>query len=280
MVSGIPLNNLPLVSVVMPAYNASAYIADAIESILNQTYNKFELIIVDDCSRDGTADIIKKYAKRDKRIIFLQNKKNLKLSKTLNYGIEMAKGKYIARMDADDYSYHDRLEKQVSYFERHPTVGILGGSMEMFTTENKIIGIRKYPTQDNEIRKNLYWFSPFSHPLIMIRKAVLDTVGYYNDYYNPAEDYELYFRIGKVSEFANLKDTLLRYRIVSKSMTTGNTKNMELKTIEIRDLYSKDAMYPMTLIQHLYNLVHKLSLYIVPSTLKMKTFHFIRNNLK
>ena len=267
----------PKISVLMPAYNAEKYIGEAIESILNQTYKEFELILIDDCSKDTTWKIIQKYAKKDKRIIPVRNTTNLKLSKTLNKGLTIAKGEYIARMDADDLSYPDRLGRQLSFMEKNPDVGIVGGVMEIIDEKGNYIGIRKYPLDDESIRKKIFFYSPFSHPLIMIRKSVLKKSKDYNTDFNPAEDYELYFRIGKFSKFANLPDLLLKYRIVSKSMTTGNTKNMELMTIKIRNIYKNENEYKIGMGEEVYNLLHYLSLYIIPSGFKIKLFNLLRN---
>lgn len=280
MVSKASLNNKkkPLVSVLMPAYNAEKYIEKAIASIMLQTLKNIELIIIDDSSRDKTWEIVKKYRRKDKRIIALRNKKNLKLSKTLNIAIEKSKGYYIARMDADDWSYPDRLEKQYNFLEKNTSVGILGGSMEIIEENGTLIGKRNYPEDDKNIRKNIFWFSPFSHPLIMIRKSLFENVGGYNPMFNPAEDYELYFRIGKLSKFANLPDVLLKYRIINKSMTTGSTRMMESQTIKIRNIYAHAKGYNMSFIQSVYNNLHFLSLYIIPSKIKMKLFNLFRNS--
>jgi glycosyltransferase involved in cell wall biosynthesis len=270
----------PLVSVLMPAYNAEKYIDEAISSILNQTFSDFEFIIIDDNSSDKTASIIEKYKKKDRRIIALHNTTNLKMAKALNRGIKSAKGKLIARMDADDWSYPDRLEKQVSYMEKNPKVGILGGSMNIVNKEGKKIGRRDYALSNKEIRKKLFWYSPFSHPLIMIRKIFLDKVGYYDPVYNPAEDYDLYFRIGEIAEFANLPDLLIKYRIVDNSMTTGSTKKMELQTIAIRNKYRIDHGYKMSLIDSLYTKLQWFSIYFIPipPSIKIRIFNYLRNS--
>ena len=231
----------PLVSVIIPAYNAEKYLSQAIESILNQTFRDFELIIIDDCSTDNTWQVIDKYHKADKRVVVSRNKKNLKLSRTLNKAIKVSKGKYIARMDADDISFPDRLEKQVKFMEANLEVGISGGTMIIMDVSGKVTGERNYHTTDKKIREKIFRYSPFCHPSIIIRKSVLANSGLYNHYYNPAEDYELYFRIGLQAKFANLKDKLIKYRVVSNSMTMGELKAMEFKTIKARrkfyDLY-------------------------------------------
>lgn len=262
----------PIVSVLLPAYNAENYISIAIESILKQTYTQFELIIIDDFSTDKTASIIKEFKKKDKRIVFFQNKKNLKLSKTLNKGIEMAKGKYIARMDADDWSFPKRLEKQVDFLEKNAEIGIVGGSMQIMDENGKVYSKRTYALNDYEIRKKIYLYSPFSHPTIMIRKSIIEKVGNYNSQFNPAEDYELYFRIGELSQFANLDCFLIKYRVVVNSMTTGSMKNMERKTIEVRQKYFKNPLYKPSLLDLSYTYTEMLFLHLVPDFIKMQLF--------
>lgn len=267
----------PLVSVLMPAYNAEKYIGEAIKSILNQTFTDFEFIIIDDCSSDKSWDIIKKYAKADKRIVALRNKHNLGGCMILNKGLSLARGEYIARADHDDWSYPDRLEKQLDFIELHPEVGIVGGMMEIINETGKVIGKRKYNLSDKEIRKKIFWYSPFSHPLVLMRKIVIDKVGYYNPEFAPADDYELYFRIGKVSKFANLEDVLLKYRVVTNSMTHSLTKKMELATFRIRNIYAKDKHYKMNKIDKLFNIVQYISIYVIPTVIKIRLFSLIRS---
>jgi len=281
MVSGTEIKSKnPLVSILMPSYNAEKYIEEAITSILNQTFTDFEFIIIDDNSVDSTISIVEKYKKLDDRIVLLRNTENLKMAKALNVGIKVAKGKFLARMDADDWSYPDRIRKQVLYMQKHPEVGILGGSMEIINEKGKKIGRRDYSCTDVEIRSKVFRYSPFSHPLIMLRKSSLDKVGYYNSLYNPAEDYELYFRLGEIAKFANLSDALIKYRIVDKSMTTGSTKKMELQTIAIRNKYSVGHGYRMSFFDFLYNRLHWFSIYFVPipSAIKIRVFNFLRNS--
>ncbi len=265
----------PIVSVILPAYNAEKYLSAALESILAQSFTDFECIVIDDCSTDSTWSIAQQYADRDARVKVLKNEKNLKLSGTLNRGIHLATGKYIARMDADDWSYPERLAIQVRYLNDHPDTGICGGSMEVCNEKLNVQGRRAYNLTDQVIRKKIFFYSPFSHPLVMMRKSVLDMVGYYREEYNPAEDYELYFRIGEKSLFANVPDTLLKYRVVPHSMTTGSTKKMELVTIRIRKEYA--AIYGMSFFGKIYNFLQYCSLFFIPSKTRIRIFQAIRN---
>jgi glycosyltransferase involved in cell wall biosynthesis len=263
------------ISVLMPAYNAEKYISEAIESILNQTFKDFEFIVIDDCSTDGTGKIINRYAAEDPRIIFLRNESNLKISKTLNRGIDIARGKYIARMDADDWSYPDRLQKQFDFMEKNPEVGVSGGAVDICNEQMKITGRRKYNLSDSDIRKKIFRYNPFAHSAIIIRKDVLQKSGLYDNDYNLAEDYELYFRIGRYAKFANLEDVLLKYRIFSGSSTGKSTKKMELATIKARNKHLSE--YNMGLLDGLYKAVQYFSIFLIPAKLKIKLFNFFRS---
>ena len=259
----------------MPAYNGEKYISESIMGILNQTFKYFEFIIVDDGSTDCTWTIINEFAKNDNRIILLKNERNLKLSKTLNKAINIARGEYIARIDCDDWSYPYRLEKQYEFMENNLEVGILGSSIEIINPEGKIIGKREYELNDPDIRKKIFKYSPFCHSSVIIRKSVLNKSGLYDPYFNPAEDYELYFRIGRYSKFANLKDVLLKYKVVGKSMTNLFTRQMELLTVDIRNKYSQE--YEMNIIDKIYNIFHYISIFIIPTKFRVWFFNLFRN---
>lgn len=268
---------LPLISVVMAAYNTEKYIAQAIESILNQTFKEFEFIIIDDASTDNTWKIISKFADQDKRIRAFQNKTNQKVSYSSNKGIGKARGKYIARIDSDDWSYPYRLKLQFDFMEKNPDVGISGGIMEICDTRLRPIVQRRYDSTDKQIRKSIFYYSPFSHPLVIIRKSILLKTSLYNKKYFPAEDYELYFKIGLLSKFANMNEVLLKYRVIDDSLTTGQTKLMELNTLKARWKYIKNRSYKIGLFAILYNLIEYISIYLIPNKIKLRIYFLIRN---
>jgi len=136
----------PQVSVIMPAYNAEKYIGEAIESILNQTYKDFELIIVNDASTDSTGSIIKTYAEKDERIVVLENEQNLNIAGSLNRAISAAKGEFLARMDADDIALPERLEIQSKAMQENPKVAVVGNDINLIDENGSVIGYRHYPT--------------------------------------------------------------------------------------------------------------------------------------
>ena len=270
-------NNNPPISVLMPAYNAEEYIAEAIESILNQTFKDYEFIIVDDCSTDNTWQIIKKYIKKDSRIKAHKNEKNLGIAGNRNKLISMAKGDYIIWQDADDISMPYRLEKQYKFMEENPEVGILGGWLQFFN-KNGNLSVRKYATDDKVLRRKIFIYSPVAQPAAIIRKKLLDEVGKYDLKYPPAEDIDMSFRIGVKCKFANLPEIIIKYRENNNSATFTKLKKIELDTIEIRKKYVKNPMYKITFFDQIYNFIQYISIFTIPPKLKIWFFNLCRNS--
>jgi len=242
----------PLVSVIMPVYNAEAYLGEAIESILYQTYKNFEFIIIDDLSTDKSWEIIQRYAASDSRIKIFQNPKNLKIVKTRNRGFAKSshKAEYYAIMDADDISLPSRLADEVKFLEKHPLYAAVGSQIILINEESKRIGGRHYPVTYKKIKSVLGRFNPFSQSSIMIRRSVLDKIGRYNEKYTRCQDYELFSRIASKYHITNLRKPLLLYRI---SRTQG--KNTHLKetirfTIDIQKKYFFTFFRPWNIFWH------------------------------
>lgn len=217
------MNTIPVISVLMPAYNVEQFIGASIESILNQTFTDFEFIIINDGSKDSTAKIVEKYAKQDKRIRFINNKKNKGLIAVLNEGLNLARGKYIARMDSDDISYPERFAKQIKYMEKHPECGVLGTAAQNFGADD-----HAYYNPYEVTVFDLFRGVPFYHPSVMFRKEVLDKyhLRYDPDYYL-VEDYELWTRLLTITKMNNLQEILLNYRVHPKSVSVSNHELQE-----------------------------------------------------
>lgn len=267
----------PKISVLMPAYNAEKYIADSIQSIRNQTFKDFELIISDDASTDRTWEIIHKFKRKDKRIKIFRNNKNQYIAVNRNILVKHSKGKYIAWQDADDISINDRLQSQYDFMENNPGVGILGGFLQFFN-EHGMTTVRRYAETDIELRNNIFKYSPVAQPTAMIRRKCFAKVGYYNPKYPPAEDIDMSFRIGAKYKFANLQKVTLKYREHNNSATFRKLRKIESATIEVRLKNNLMHGYKMTLIDYLYNLVQYISMFIVPPSLKIRLFNYFRNN--
>lgn len=199
----------PLVTVLMPVYNGQDYLKDAIDSILAQTFADFEFLIINDGSTDATESIILSYT--DPRINYVKNPENIKLISTLNKGLALAKGKYIARMDADDISLPTRLAAQISYMEQHPEIGLCGSYIQTLEAGSEYV--IKYQTESDQIKFRLLFDTHFPHPAAVLRKSVLvdNKLEYELDYIH-AEDYVLWNRMALHTGLHNIPEVLVLKR--------------------------------------------------------------------
>lgn len=224
----------PKISVIMPNYNGEKYIWEAIESILQQTFTDFELIIIDDGSTDHSWDIIQKYAERDTRIVVLKNKTNKHIVYTRNIGITNAKWVYIAFLDSDDIAFPERLEKQIKIMENNKKIGICGSNSEIIKGNGDKIGEKRFP-QTNEECKNAIWYkNPFSQSTVVIRKKCFDEIGMYDDNFRNTEDLDMWIRIGTKYELYNIQETLVKYRIHGENSIIKQQQKMIKNTLKCR----------------------------------------------
>lgn len=217
---------MAVVSVLMPVYNASGYLAEAIESVVSQTFTDWEFIIVDDGSTDGSDTIIKKYAKEDKKIKYYRNEQNLGVIKTLNRGISLCSGKYIARMDADDICVSERLEMQYNFLEKNTGVALCGTYAMIINEEGRPTGKIINLQSDEYLQISLLFTPSFVHPSIMVKAEVLKA-NLYSDAYKHAEDYELWCRIARNHQVANIPCFLLKYRWHTQNVSVVNNFTQE-----------------------------------------------------
>lgn len=197
------------ISVLMPIYKTpETYLREAIESILNQSYRDFELLILDDCPEDNREQIVKSYV--DKRIKYFQNEKNLGITPSRNKLIALAKGEYLAIFDHDDISLPDRLAKQAAVLDNNPDIGVVGCQVEVFQNRTQTL---RYPVDNQDIKVSLMATCALIHPGAMVRKKVLmDNHIIYEQDFSPAEDYRLWCRLIPLTKFYNIPEVLLRYR--------------------------------------------------------------------
>lgn len=222
----------PLVSVVLPVYNGARYLKEAIDSVLAQTLRDFELIIIDDGSVDESAAIVKTYA--DARIRFFQQP-NHGLAATLNRGIALAAGEFIARQDQDDICFPERFRKQVDFLKAHPQVGMVGTCAEILAESQKTGRMLTHPLDDAALKFGLLFDNHFVHSSMMIRRAVFDRVGGYSEdrQRQPPEDYELWSRAIRHFQVANLAEVLMAYRELPSSMSRTGTNPFVSNLIKI-----------------------------------------------
>lgn len=209
---------MPTVSVILPVFNGIPYLEAAIRSVLDQTFQDFELIIIDDGSIDNSASVIGMF--NNPKIQFHQQP-NQGLAATLNRGISLAKGKYIARQDQDDVCFPLRLQKQVAFLDMNPNVAMVGTSAEIWVGNKWSNRLLTHPADDASIRFGLLFDNYFVHSSVMIRRSVLEKVGGYSEDKSrqPPEDYELWSRVMRSNKVANLPEVLMVYREVPSSMS-------------------------------------------------------------
>ena len=237
----------PDISVVMSVFNGGDYLRKSIESILNQSYLNFEFIIINDGSTDTSLKIIKSY--KDNRIV-LVNRKNKGLITSLNEGISLAKGRYIARMDADDISFPSRLEKQFDFIEKN-NLDICGGHCLLLDKNGKINGLNVVPTSHKMCSLSLLFKVPFAHPSVMIRKQFLDenSLEYGQSSYKIAEDLDLWLRMHRCgARFGNVDSVVLKYRILSNSLSKVNNSLILKETKAMLRQFYKDNYQQTALI--------------------------------
>lgn len=238
--------NKPLISVIMPVYNPGVFLIDAIESILNQTYQNFEFIIVDDASTDGSWKIIKSYAKADKRIKSYRNPINLGVSLTSNIAISLAKGKFLARMDSDDVSSPNRFQKQIDFLLKNPKIILVGGQCTIIDDQGLTIGSKTFPLSPHQILMDmLFWAVPVQQGFMMINlKKLPKNFNWYQANKTSAEEIDLFFNLSKYGEFANLPENLYFYRQINSSLSHLDPKKTFYLTLQSRLMAVKNGFRP------------------------------------
>lgn len=226
---------MPKISVVMSVYNGEKYLREAVESVLNQSFKDFEFIIINDGSSDKSLEILKEFQQKDERIK-LVSRENKGLIYSLNEGVKMAQGEYIARMDVDDVSVPNRLEKQLKYAQDNDLAMCGTWAEGIDSLGNKVKNMDYPPTNISYIRKDIFLHNPFIHPSVMFRKDIFEKVGGYKDFYKYIEDYELWTRIVFKYKTGNIPEVLLKYRLHEDQITRKKRLTMLLKGIMIRVL--------------------------------------------
>lgn len=222
-------------SVLMTVYNNQPTLNQAIESILSQTYQGFIFYIVDDASSDNSAQILADFAKQDQRIKLITNQRHLGLTRSLNKALRFIKTPYIARMDADDIALPARFAKQIQFLEKHPQIMLLGTAAYLIDDNNTPLGLKRYPSDHQQLRRQILKYCPFIHPTWMLRRSVLQLVGDYNPDFLFSQDYELALRIAGRFKTANLAEPLLKYRVNSPTaISLLNLKTQERLALQAR----------------------------------------------
>jgi glycosyltransferase involved in cell wall biosynthesis len=206
----------PKVTVLMSVYNGEKYLREAIDSILNQTFEDFEFLIINDCSTDRTMEILQSY--HDHRIKIINNEKNIGLTKSLNKGLKIARGEYIARQDADDVSAPDRLKKEIDFLGAHRDYAVVGTFVKVLNDDSKVIRLPKGLIEDFQIRDFFKRSNCLTHGSTMLRKKCLLEVGFYDESIARAQDYDLWLRLSEKYRLANIPEYLYMWRMHTESI--------------------------------------------------------------
>lgn len=274
----------PLVSVVIPVYNAESFIAESIESMLSQTYKHIEVIIIDDNSTDNSWKIITSYQKRYPsliRAVHLTHNMNKGGDTCANIGIQMAKGSLIARMDADDISHPTRIEKQVEFLRRNKNVFMVGASAYVIDKNGKTIGEKIMPEKNDQIYGQYMVFHPMIHPSVVFKKNVIKRKNFYLSKYSANNDYYTFFNlISQGYVFANLPEKLLKYRIYGNNNSLKTIKKNFFNTLRARIYIMKKYGYPLTPQVVFANIFQLLSIVLLPEKLIYYAYLFTRGIFK
>jgi glycosyltransferase involved in cell wall biosynthesis len=220
------MDSIPAISILMPLYRSQKYLKESIDSIINQTYGDFELLIIVDDATEETVSILSDYKKTDSRIKIFYND-HIGLINSLNLGIGQARGKYIARMDSDDICFPARLERQYRYMEEHREIGILGTSFAIIDGNGVTTGVFHPIANPGLIKWRLTYDNCLTHSSVMIRGSILKETGCYRLDAKYAEDYDLWVRASRLTDIANHRDVLMKYRVHDENVSSNHYLSQE-----------------------------------------------------
>jgi glycosyltransferase involved in cell wall biosynthesis len=231
-----------LVSVILPVYNQQTYIAECLESLVCQTHSNLEIIIVNDGCSDGTMEVVEQF--RDSRIRIISNEQNRGLAYSVNRGIDISNGKYIARMDADDVAVPSRFERQVKFMDHNPDIDVSGGGMKSFGYSSFM---HEFPVLHNNCKAQLLFNVCFGHPTVIFRKKVFDHGNRYDERLKQySEEYELWCRLVDRYRFANLPEVLIHYRTFSPAAKNEAILLQKRNSREIRKRLIEEQFEPVS----------------------------------
>jgi glycosyltransferase involved in cell wall biosynthesis len=229
----------PRVSVLIPAYNAERFLAEAVESVLAQSHEDLELLIADDGSKDRTLELARDFARRDARVRVLENRENLGTVRTRNRLLDEAdpKSAFFALLDADDVCLPERFAQQLDFLSAQPEHALVGGNLILIDEAGREIGRRDYPRSFEDIARVMTRRNPIAQPAAMLRRAAIEAVGRYDARYPQCQDYDLWMRIARRFKIANLSEYVLRYRISSTQVKSRALKASLRYTLQIQREY-------------------------------------------
>lgn len=233
----------PRISVILPVYNGAEFLAEALASVLGQTFRDFEVWVIDDASTDGSAAVAEGF--RDPRVRVVRHERNRRLPATLNHGLDLARGEFVARMDADDVCLPGRFARQAAFLDAHPEIGLCGTWVRLFGAGPE--RIRKYPVSPEAVEAFRHFHCPFGHPTVMVRRSLFETHRLrYDSNAAAVEDFELWTRLLQWTRGANLPEVLLEYRLHETSVTSRNWAVMDDHSAQVLKLALSDVLPDVT----------------------------------
>lgn len=261
----------------MPVYNAGDFLVEAIQSLQNQTYENWELIAVDDYSLDNSWKILQEFSRTDKRIKIYRNGGHHGVAHAANLALKKARGQFVARMDADDISLPWRLENQIEFLKNHPQVTAVGGQCDLIDKEGTIIGKKEFPTNDQEMRKTIFYRIPLQQPTMMVNKKLLPKkFTWYEETCDVAEEVELLFKLFQNGQVSNLPQTVLQYRLHGKNTSLQNPKKTFYLTLKTRLAAIFKYNYRPTFWGIMVTIAQLLLVTFLPNKLIYPAYIFIR----
>ena len=258
-------NKEPMVSIIMSVHNGMPFLIEAMKSVQQQTWTDFEFIIINDGSSDDSGGYIEKNQGNDKRIILIKQS-NLGLTKSLNRGIKISKGEYIARIDADDIWHKDKLAKQIKYLEAHPNCALLGTAYQRIDANGAYLGEATIAifNSDNLIRDAITKFNPFFHSSVIFRRDACMQLGGYDEFYRYAQDYNLWVRFIAKYSVANLPEILAFQRITQDNISIKKERKQRWYALKSKLLAIK--LLKLNVL-HYYHLLNNIAIIILPTSL-------------
>lgn len=261
----------------MPVYNAGDFLRPALDSILSQTHQNWELIAINDGSTDNSWSILKQFQSQDKRVKIFKNDKNHGIGFTTNLAIKKAKGAFIARMDADDISLPSRIKKQVKFLLQNPNVIAVGGQCHVINTKGEVVGKKNFPTEHQQIKSMMYNAMSIQQPTVMFNTKLLPKqFTWYNNSLSPVDDLDLFFRLFKYGQLANLNNFVLKYRQYHQSSSLKDPKKTFSLTKKVRKLAVKKYQFRPSLKNKIVAIIQEMIVKTLPSPFIYPAYSILR----
>jgi glycosyltransferase involved in cell wall biosynthesis len=275
-------NMIPIVSIILPTYNGARTIARAIESVIEQSYTAWELLVVEDGSTDGVADIVHAFSARDSRIRYIKNETNLGIQKSLNKGIAEAKGKYIARIDDDDFwTDREKLSLQCELVQNDPSIVLVGTGVTVVDEKGTELFRYLFPETDTAIRRSILYKNCFAHSTVLFSKEVALAAGGYGETKDVrhVEDYDLWLRMGTLGTFFNIPRYAIGFTVHAGSISSKNKSDQLRKNLALIKKHRKEySGYGRALVVGWLRLGLYQLVWLVPDALLKPFIGWYKNN--